>query len=169
MKAIFILIAALIATPAWADMYKCVNGMGRVTFSDTPCGNGAIVLEKSNPPAMKNKQADERKLPPPKMIEFPADNRMALIKASALLDNIKTLGWECQWALKVDKKTGPCISFLEKIQAGGEASQIDDKVTQLMKNRAFVSANMAEFNLIRQHTEDIARYSEFMSAYLRNR
>jgi len=106
-------------------------------------------------------------VPPPQPIRFSGTPIGDFLKASAILDSIRTTGRDCEWALKVDeKKMSACIEFLPKLQPGGDCQQATDKISELVKNHAFAEANVGELRAVTRIVTDIVKYKEFALARL---
>jgi len=66
MRTSFLLVAALIAAPASAQVYKCVDASGKTVYSQSPCpaGQAAKVLKSTTPPAGETTEAKPGAKPP---------------------------------------------------------------------------------------------------------
>jgi len=66
MRTSFLLVAALIAAPASAQVYKCVDASGKTVYSQVPCptGQAAKVLKSTTPPAGETTEAKPGAKPP---------------------------------------------------------------------------------------------------------
>ena len=100
-------------------------------------------------------------------VEFSGVPDADYIKVSALLDNIRTLGRDCEWALKVDKqKKSDCVQFIQKLQPNGEYKQTFTRLTNLNADPENSRFAGAELPRILRHIQEIVRYKEFMLARL---
>ena len=137
---------------------------GKVVYSDLQCP--ASVSQSAT--IIKGPTAGiGSRLPAPKKIEFTGSPDIDFIKASALMDNIKTIGRDCEWALKVENsKIAVCAQFMDKLQPNGEFQQISDHVLYLMKDERSSSQSISELRTITRHMKDIGRYKEFLLANL---
>jgi len=158
-------VACLWATGASAQVQKCTMPDGRIVYSDTACPtssrDAAVVIKK---PAAT---VPTDKLPPPVPVAFTGTPATDYIKASALMDNIRVIGRDCEWALKVDNtKIQKCIEFMGKLQPGGEYEQVSQHVTELNKDPTVAQQSISELRTITRHMQDIVRYKEFMLANL---
>lgn len=173
--------------PAYA-VNKCTMADGRVVYSDAPCPSASketAVIEPAPPPAAAARSrpaAALRPLPspatlaataPPAKVMFSGTAQLDLVKATALTDNIRTLGRDCEWALKVDKsKMQVCVEFLNKLQPNGEFQQIGARVAEVIRElKADPSAaqqSMSELRTLSRYTHDVVRYKEFLLANLGN-
>lgn len=112
----------------------------------------------------------QRQMSKRETVQFSGNASMDLIKSSALLDNIKTLGRDCEWALKVDdSKMQKCRDFLFKLTPGGEYEQISNRVIEIGKDRKVLEENATEARRVLRHMQDIVRYKEFALANLKSR
>lgn len=162
---IALILAALTVTCSLvsAQVNRCVGADGKVVYSDTACPNSSReartvqgVKPGYTPPAPKSER-----------ITFTGAHRTDYIKASALMDNIRILGRDCEWALKVDKsQVSICITFISKLGPGGQFSQITDHVSELNKDRAAAGQNIDELHALMRHMEAVVRYKEFALANL---
>jgi len=108
-----------------------------------------------------------QKLSQPKQVQFSGNRRIELLKASAIIDNIRIIGRDCEWALKVnDKKISSCTKFINKLAPGGENEHVSSKIQELISDEKFVADNSHELRTIVRHMEDIVRYKEFMASNL---
>jgi hypothetical protein len=107
------------------------------------------------------------KVSPPVHIEFTGASESDILKGTPLLDNIRILGRDCEWALKVDKsKMSSCIEFMGKLQPGGEFKQINDRMLEIMGDKKVAAENIDEFKSQIRHMKEIVKYKEFMLANL---
>ena len=155
---------AFASTMASAQVHRCTMPDGKVVYSDTACTTSAkdaktLVKppERSAPLAIASTAR----------IEFSGNPRTDYIKAGAILDSIRLLGRDCEWALKVDKKQMPkCAEFMTRLGPNGEFVQVTAHVSQLNKEGANAEQNTSELRRILSHMEDIVRYKEFALASL---
>lgn len=185
MKLWIVLGACLAGLPAHA-VNKCTMADGRVVYSDTPCPTAAAQAQTvvTEPPrALPARPARQpaapapavasveppAQVPPPRKIAFTGTTELDFIKASALMDNIQTIGRDCEWALKVDKsKIAACADFLGKLQPGGEFEQIGERVVEMLKDRPGLERSMDEARRLQRHMNSVIRYKNFMLANLGN-
>lgn len=169
---IFLLCVAGFAVPALAQVNRCKMPDGRVVYSDTECPSSSTDSKNLVKPAPREwtgggSQSSTAGIQPGKMVQFSGTPRTDYIKASALLDNIRVIGRDCEWALKVDKsQMQKCKNFLGRLSPNGEYSQIIDHVTMLNKDQSNMRENSGEIRSILRISEDIVRYKEFMLANL---
>jgi hypothetical protein len=66
MRTAFLLVATLLAAPASAQVYKCVDASGKTVYSQVPCptGQAAKVLKSTTPPAGETAEAKPGAKPP---------------------------------------------------------------------------------------------------------
>jgi hypothetical protein len=66
MRTAFLLVAALLATPASAQVYKCVDASGKTVYAQVPCptGQAAKVISSTPPPAAEPAEAKPGAKPP---------------------------------------------------------------------------------------------------------
>lgn len=138
---------------------------GKVIYSDVACPEASqetrTIIKKAPTPS------SSIKLPPPEPIEFTGNPRTDYIKSTAIIDNIRIIGRDCEWALKVDKsKIQKCFEFMGKLQPGGEFQQVTDHVSMLNRDRKSAEQSMSEIRTMTRYMEDIVRYKEFMMASL---
>lgn len=160
----------LFAVLAHAQVHRCTMPDGRVVYSDTACPNAAQdakTLQRPPTPPTPSPKSLPPPVPLPAQLTFSGNPDLDYIKASALMDNIRIKGRDCEWALKVDKsKLADCKAFLEKLQPGGEFQQIGEQVTRLNADKASMERNAAELRILLQHTQAVVRYKEFVLANL---
>ena len=67
MRTAFLVVAALLAAPASAQVYKCVDAAGKTVYSQVPCptGQAAKRLGSAPPPAAEPTEAKPGGKPPP--------------------------------------------------------------------------------------------------------
>ena len=160
-----VILSLLFAIPSvMAQVKKCTMPDGRVVYSDTPCPN--TVTESKT--VIKGPTATTVAPPPPtRRIKFTGSPQTDLIKATALMDNIRLTGRDCEWALKVDKsKMSTCVTFMGKLQPSGEYQQISEHVSELIMDRAVAQQNIGELRTLTRYMQDVVRYKEFMLANL---
>ena len=162
------LLALIFSSPAQADVYRC-DVQGKTTYQDRPCHTGeqrALDARQARARQRQQEMLDAaRNLPAPEPIVWNGSFQMDILKVSALLDNIRVLGRDCEWELKVmPEENKACQAFMRKLLPGGEYVQIGDKIQELLKDEIQARAHMAELATIKRHFEDITRYREFMMA-----
>lgn len=109
----------------------------------------------------------QTQLEPPDKVSFSGSAQTDYIKASAIMDNIRIIGRDCEWALKVDNaKIHKCVEFMGKLQPGGEFTQVSDYISELNKDRGIAEQSVGELRTITRHMQEIVRYKEFMLANL---
>ena len=66
MRTAFLVVAALLAAPASAQVYKCVDASGKTVYSQSPCpaGPAAQVLSSTKPAAEPTEEAKPGAKPP---------------------------------------------------------------------------------------------------------
>ena len=66
MRTAFLVVAALLAAPASAQVYKCVDASGKTVYAQVPCptGQAAKVLSSTPPPAAEPAEAKPGGKPP---------------------------------------------------------------------------------------------------------
>jgi hypothetical protein len=157
----WVVVAALLlwTSVTWSQVQKCTGPDGRVVYSDRACPAGS---------AQTGVKLAPQGLPPvPDKVVFSGTPAVDYIKASALLENIRTLGRDCEWALKVDRRDlQSCSRFLAKLGPGGEYEQVTNKVSELNKSTADAGASVDELNRMLRIMPDIIRYKEFAIASL---
>lgn len=157
----------LVTPPAHADVYRC-KGDGKTSYQDHPCRSGAQAPMDAQARNRERQQAlalSASTLPAAEPIAWNGNFQMDIVKVSALLDNIRILGRDCEWELKVtpdDSKA--CSAFMRKLLPGGDYVQIGTKIQELLQDEAQARAYMAELERIRRHFEDITRYRDFTMA-----
>lgn len=116
---------SLLAGPVHS-VNKCTEPDGRTVYSDLPCPQNATAQQQ---PDLTNARSNERSRPavadtkPLPPIDFGATTDDRLRKAGAMVDSILVDARDCDWALKVTKKPGPCATFLQQMLEGREWSQ----------------------------------------------
>lgn len=122
-----------------------------------------VTVEKTEEQASKK----QMQLEPPDKVSFSGIAQTDYIKASAIMDNIRIIGQDCEWALKVDNaKMYKCVEFMGKLQPGGEFAQVSDYISELNKDRGIAEQSIGELRTINRHMQEIVRYKEFMLANL---
>lgn len=176
----FLLLAALAAWLPAQAVNKCTLPDGAVVYSDAPCPAASkeskALVERPVPAPLRAASAPRIEPPvsPPARVEFTGAPQMDLIRATALMDNIRLLGRDCEWALKVDEsKMGACRQFLGKLQPGGEFEQIGARVLGVLKelqtDPPAAQQAAGDMRTLMRYTQDVARYKEFLLARLRTR
>lgn len=166
-----------------AAMNRCTMPDGRIIYSDIACPPDARAATVTAPtttqpaprpaaparPPPPPATIDPRPLPPPVRVEFTGVPEVDYVKAQARLDNIRSLGWDCQWALKVDRsRLAVCRTFLEKLRSGGEYDQVTKRVMALNEDPKNMRASEAEVRKIYGLVKEIVRYKEFVIANLQS-
>ena len=164
---VLVLFLALLCFTTDAQVNRCTGADGRVVYSDTLCPSSAKDSKTIVKPPEKAPARLSTGLAPPTRVEFTGAAAMDYIKASALLDNIRTMGRDCEWALKVDeRKLQDCVAFIGRLQPGGEFEQIGARLAELNTLPDNMKLAGAELPRILLHTQEIVRYKEFMFARL---
>ncbi len=93
------LFALMLCSPAQADVYRC-NIQGKTIYQDRPCHSAEQKALDARQANARQRQQDmvgaARNLPPPESIVWNGSFQMDIIKVSALLDNIRVLGRDCE-------------------------------------------------------------------------
>ncbi|MER2511293.1 MAG: hypothetical protein ABTQ25_02535, partial [Nitrosomonas ureae] len=110
-------------------------------------------IEPQGSPVLETKNSDGSRL-------------SELIKASAILDNIRVIGRDCEWALKVTNDKTKCKPFLEKLGPGGEWSQTTQLISEITSDKSHADDYLPELRRIKSTMEDVVRYKEFMLSNL---
>ena len=168
MKHIIIFIAAIFqVTNSSAQVNRCTMPDGKIVYSDAACPAAAAdskTLIKVTPRSTPTDNSSAKK------IEFTDTPRTDYIKAGAILDNIRMLGRDCEWAIKVDKKqTYKCSEFLSRLGPKGELSQVTGHISKLNEDKKNAEQNSGELSRILRHMEEIVRYKEFVLASFGNK
>jgi hypothetical protein len=101
---------------------------------------------------------------------FTGDPAHDLIRASAMIDNMRTLGRDCEWTLKVERnKAGACRQFLDKTSPTGELGAVGARLSQLTHGGGLAPGDAPELRRINAMLKDILRYREFAAASMSNR
>ena len=163
-KTLYLFLALGLPLWAQAQVNRCTTFEGKIVYSDIPCPSTSKDVKVID----KNRSASvELSMPRPEKVIFSGVPQTDYIKASAMMDNIRVIGRDCEWSLKVDRsKRSTCLAFMSKLQPGGEYSQISDQVTFLNSDRATAEQNIEELRTLTSHMKEIVRYKEFMLANL---
>ncbi len=175
MKKLKIAALLILAIPTSAfSINKCTDAAGKITFTDTACPQSQN-WENLSPPSKSDTATSNHSgtnaatLPSPETVEFTGDGGIDILKASAIMENIRVLGRDCEWALKVDKtKISSCISFMGKLQPEGQYQQTTARVLEMIEDRTFTESNMPEINTIKNNMQAIVKHKEFMLQNLNN-
>lgn len=156
MRTTILLAALLAAAPCWAQqMNKCPGPDGTTVYSDKPC-----------PGSAGRHQAPAQVVD---ALRFSGDAMSDLIKISALADNMRTLGRDCEWALKVDRrKSSVCRVFLDKLNPRGELGAISVRLQEVRSAGSMPREQAEEVARITRLLRDVLRHREFVVANMAN-
>lgn len=147
--------ALLVSAQAWAEVYRCDGPDGRPVFVDRPCA-GSVPTQRA--PAAKAASM------------FTGNASFDLIRASALIDNMRTLGRDCEWALKVERnKSGACRAFMDKTSPTGELGVVGARLREITSGGLLADADAPELRRVNAGLRDVLRYREYAAAHMASR
>ena len=168
MKSVVALMLLFVPLLTQAQVQKCVQTDGRTVYSDSPCPNSSreskTIVKK---PTMAVASEPRRK---PAQVRFSGSPDVDYVKAGALMDNIRIMGRDCEWALKVERRQIlKCADFIQELGPDGQYQQVTQRLDELNRDRENAARNIDELRRITAYMKDIVRYKEFALANLSNR
>jgi len=126
--------------------------IGSITSNQTP---------NSKPP-----QIEPQSPPIIEPVNFNGNRLSELIKASAIMENIRVLGRSCEWALKVKTNMTECKPFIEKLGPGGEWAQTSELISEIVSDKSHADDYLPELRRIERIMQDVVRHKEFVLSNL---
>ncbi|MDD4966495.1 DUF4124 domain-containing protein [Halothiobacillus sp.] len=165
-KSVFIFLIGIAA--AHADIYKCKDANGQITFSQLPCGGveqqnitGSV---KSEMPSVRQigTQDDDDYL---KRYSGPVDFSDSsdygnFSKAAAIISVASQKGRDCEWAIKVDHKYNKCQDFIAFTVEGNRFSQAVNYLKTLTKNNSG-DISASDWNSVNYDMKNVIKYKNF--------
>ncbi len=141
----FVVIAALAASPAWAQ-FKCTDSAGKVAFQQQPCASGTSAKQLQLR-TDQNTAGQGNGVAPLDLTGTPTQRMHAVAAAYATL---RVLGRECRLVLPIygmsPQGRGPCLNFFEHASAWRPSA--DKELKRLLGDREWALEQTAPLGRI---------------------